>query len=173
METKHIFGNWIIIEDNAPCWIGVNYQKEAPLSENDVCPDWGCSDIGNTMQEAAISCVKLVWDNHENGGLNKAAELASALIMIGLLPPTCRISNDTAVIDGVLYQGFSDPDDLERTGIQRWNEYFKYHRLSEFKFSPEGERLAKEISDAAKKEAEEWLDSYLDWEETWINGPQW
>lgn len=176
MENNYILGTWYItiltndkqIESGKPAWVGVNYQQEAPQNQNDVSPDWGFGHDGDTVEEAAIECVKTVW-HAQDGTLNKAVELAATMVMLGILPCNYRITDSAALIDGRWFFGQADE---RKHGIAPWNEFLKYYNVSEFGFSKEGKDLAEKIERAAIEEDEEFQRGYAAWESSWIDGPQ-
>lgn len=177
MEKRYIFGNWYIhiITDNQrlksgkpPVWMDVLYQAEAPETEEDVAPDWGFCRDGNSIKEAAISCIDAVWHSEE-GRIEKAVEFASAMIALGIIPSNCLISDQAALIDGRWF--FGEVDEHKR-GVSPWNEFAACHNPNEYEFSKEGQKLAERIISSAVDEYEEFERGYLEWEATWIDGIQ-
>ena len=177
MEKHYIFGNWcieVITGDERPengnlTWFEVLYQVEAPETEADVAPDWGFCRDGDSVKEAAISCIDAVWHSDE-GRIEKAVELASAMIALGIIPSNCMISDQAALIDGRWFFGEADEN---KRGVSPWNEFMACRNPNEYEFSKEGQKLAERIISSAVDAYEEFDRAYLEWESTWINGPQW
>lgn len=176
MKTENIFGNWIItvvensdlIKSGKFAWVGVNYQQEAPMNQDDIAPDWGFGCDGDTIEDAAIQCIEKVWRSPD-GTLDKAVELAAALIALGIIGVNCEIDDTAAIIDGRWFFGRANE---EKHGIAPWNTFFEYRNINEFEFSKQGRKLAEKILRAAIKEDEEFQRGYAEWEASWIDGPQ-
>ena len=166
---KTMFGNWLITVNKEQNFVQANWCDIAPRVEADFFPDWGVGDTGKTIEEAAISCIKMVWE-HELGGICRAVELASAMMALQIIPQTVRIDEQAAILDGVWYFGHSDMDYLNRTGVTPWYEFMGYRKISELKMSPEALKLAKAIAKAAWEEAKSWSKAYDAWEGSWIDG---
>lgn len=141
-KMQFIFSNFsFVIEkvDENKVFCQCNWQKDAPATLADVDPDFGCGTVAETPDECFRWCICTYWSSCS---LQRAVELASALMGVGLIANNFKICEYAAIIDGIWY--FSYCDELcKELGLHAWNSHTIRNNINSF--SEEGRRIALEI----------------------------
>ena len=166
MNKEIINGNWYFDINEEANWIAASYQKDAPTSLEDVAPDWGYGDGGETLQEACINVLNRIWHGEY---IDHAINAAYAMVECGLLPKNVMIDPTHAILDGKWWSARYDCYSKFGCGLQdpvNWDIF----RIRELHLSEEGEKMAQQICENAKKETEHMEDSIEAWQNSWTDG---